>query len=252
MIEESPAMSIQLRVESPNPLLDEPIQASTPLLTETKIKAFHDKEKTDYLKRSLKMNLVDLESAAERADSENEKLFQEIIDPTPGLTVDDKIDIDNQFSFRDELNQDFDFSGSLKTRLDQILENARKKINSVAFPSPVIEEIPNITYPTSEITTEDIYIDDSLKDLVKPIYFPQPTTDDRSDFEIDIGKNEMILFKSSSLTIANIYKEDLHNILNKIIEDLDLNLTETLMSASNIQDTKQNKKNFKTTCKKIK
>ena len=131
------------------------------------------------------------------------------------------------------------------------MQEAREKINSIAFPSPAIEEIPNNTYPPSEITTEDIYIDDSLRDLAKPIYFPQPSTDDRCDFEIDIGENEMILFKSPSLTIASVYKKELRNILNKIIEDLDLNLTETLMSASDIQDTKQKKNNFKTTHKKI-
>ena len=62
----------------------------------------------------------------------------------------------------------------------------------------------------------------------------------------------MILFKSPSLTIASVYKKELRNILNKIIEDLDLNLTETLMSASDIQDANQNKKIFKTTHKKIK
>ena len=118
------------------------------------------------------------------------------------------------------------------------MQEAREKINSIAFPSPAIEEIPDNTYPPSEITKEDIYIDDSLRDLAKPIYFPQPSTDDRRDFEIDIGENEMILFKPPSLTIAGVYKKELQNILNKIIEDLDLNLTEILMSASDIQDTK--------------
>ena len=120
------------------------------------------------------------------------------------------------------------------------MQEAREKINSIAFPSPAIEEIPNNTYPPSEITTEDIYIDDSLRDLAKSIYFLQPSTDDRRDFEIDIGENETI-FKSPSLTIASVYKKQLRNILNKIIEDLDLNLTETLTSASDIQDTKQKK-----------
>ena len=133
-----------------------------------------------------------------------------------------------------------------------MLQEARKKINSIAFPSPAIEEIPNNTYPPCEITTEDIYIDDSLRDLAKPIYFPQPSTDNRRDFEIDIGENEMMLFKSPSLTIASVYKKELRNILNKTIKDLDVNLTETLMSTSYIQDTKQKKINFKTTHKKIK
>ena len=145
---------------------------------------------------------------------------------------------DEQFSYRDDPNQDYTLPSPLKTRLDDILQEAREKINSIAFPSPAIEEIPNNTYPPSEITTEDIYIDDSLRDLAKPIYFPRPSTDDRRGFEIDIGENKMILFKSPSLTIASVYKKELQNILNKIIEDLDLNLTETLMSASDIQDTK--------------
>ena len=56
---ESPAMEIQLGVEPEQ--LDEPIQASTPL-TEKESRAFHDKEKTAYLKKTLKLNAVDLES----------------------------------------------------------------------------------------------------------------------------------------------------------------------------------------------
>ena len=55
---ESPAMEIQLGVEPEQ--LDEPIQASTPL-TEKEIRAFHDKEKMDYLKKTLKLNALELE-----------------------------------------------------------------------------------------------------------------------------------------------------------------------------------------------
>ena len=241
-------MEIQLGVEPEQ--LDEPIQASTPL-TEKEIRAFQDKEKTDYLKNTLKLNAVDLESAAEVADSVNEKLFQEIINPTPGLTLDDQMNVDEQFSYRDDPNQDYTLPSPLKTRFDDIFQEAREKINSIAFPSPGIEEIPNNTYQPSEIMTEDIYIDNILRDLAKPIYFPQPCTDNRRDFEIDIGENEMILFKSPSLTIASVYKKELRNILNKIIEDLDLNLTETLMSTSDIQDTKQKKLILKQLIKRL-
>ena len=42
-------MEIQLEVEPEQS--DEPIQASTPL-TEKEIRAIHDKEKTDYLKKN--------------------------------------------------------------------------------------------------------------------------------------------------------------------------------------------------------
>ena len=189
---------MQIRLGEEPEMSEKPMQTSTPL-TEKDIKAFHDKEKMDYLKKAMKLNTVELESAAEVADSENEKLFQEIINPTPGL----------------------------------------------------IEEIPNSTYPPSEITTEDIYIDDSFQDLAKSIYFPQPSTDDRRDFKIDIAENGMLLFKSPSLTIASVHKKELRKILDKIIEDLDLNLTETLMPTSDIQDTKQKKVILKQLIKRL-
>ena len=62
----------------------------------------------------------------------------------------------------------------------------------------------------------------------------------------------MLLFKSPSLTIASVHKKELQRILNKIIEGLDLNLTETLMSASNIQDIKQKKVILKQLIKRLK
>ena len=233
--EEVPAIT-----ETPIKLPSEPIQTSTPL-TETEINSLYDQEKNNYLKSSLQINSVDVESAVERADIENEKLFQEIIDPTPGLIVDNKIDVDKVNS-KDESSEDFIFSDSLKARLSQTIEKARQKINSISFTSPAIEDIPNNTiYPKEEIKAEDIYIDDSLKDLARLIYFPQPSTDNGEDFKVDVVKNEMILFKSPSLTIVSIYKEDLNNILQNIIDDLDLNLKDMLMSPKDTQDTKQKK-----------
>ena len=246
---ESPAMQIQLR-EEPE-MSEEPIQASTPL-TEKDIKAFHDKKKTDYLKTAIKLNTIELESAVAVANSESEKLFEETINPTPSLKLDDKINVNEQFSYRSNLDQDYTLPNPLRSRLDDMLHEAREKINSLVFPPPSIEEIPNSTYPPSEITTEDIYIDDSFQDLAKPIYFPQPSTDDRQDFKIDVAENEMLLFKSPSLTIVSVYKKELREILDKIIEDLDLHLTETLMSASDIQDTKQKKVILKQLIKRLK
>ena len=73
----------------------------------------------------------------------------------------------------------------------------------------------------------------------EPLYFPQPSTDDRKDFEINVPESEMIVFKSPSLTFASVEKKELKTMLNKIIEDLDLNLKQTLMSKSNKTETKQ-------------
>ena len=163
----------------------------------------------------------------------------------PRLVVDDDISVDTQFSFKNsDLDTSFTLSDTVKTRLDDILEDARKKISSVDFPPEAIEEdIPNDPlYPLSQIKTEDIYIDDSLRDLLypgEPIYFPQPSTNNSKDFEINVPKNEMIVFKSLSLTFAGVEKKELKTVLNNIIEDLGLNLEQTLMSKSDKTETKQ-------------
>ena len=186
----------------------------------------------------MKLNQIDLESASEVADSENEALIEEIINRMPGLVVDKEISADTQFTFKNsDLDTSFTLSDTLKTRLDDILENARKRVSSINFPPEAIEEkIPNNPlYPLSQIKTEDIYIDDSLRDLLspgEPLYFPQSSTDNRKDFEINVPESEMIVFKSSSLTFANVEKKELKTILNNIIEDLGLNIKQTLMSKS--------------------
>ena len=43
------------------------------------------------------------------------------------------------------------------------------------------------------------------------LYFPQPSTDDRKDFEINIPESEIIVFKSSSLTFASVQKKRIKN-----------------------------------------
>ena len=119
-----------------------------------------------------------------------------------------------------------------------------KKISSVSFaPEAIEEDIPNDPlYPSSQIKTEDIYIENSLRDLIypaEPIYFPQPSTDDRKYFEINVADNETIVFKSPSLTFASVEKKELKTVLNKIIEDLGLNCKQTLISKSGKAETKQ-------------
>ena len=83
----------------------------------------------------MKINQINLESTAEVADSENEMLFDEIINPTPDETVDDDIHInDTQFDFQNsDLDISFRLNGSLKARLDEIVQDAREKVSSVKY-----------------------------------------------------------------------------------------------------------------------
>ena len=110
------------------------------------------------------------------ADANSEALIEEI----------------NQLDFQ---NSDFDTSFTLSNtrqeRIDVILEKARSKVSSLKFPGEATVEIPNdLLYPLSQIKIEDIYIDDSLKDILypcDPIFLPQPSTDDRKDFELHVS-----------------------------------------------------------------
>ena len=56
------------------------------------------------------------------------------------------------------------------------------------------------------------------------MFFLQPSTDDRKDFELNASGDDLIVFKSPVLTIVSIAQKDLNDSLDKIIEDLDLNL----------------------------
>ena len=91
----------------------------------------------------MKLNQTDLESVSEVADSENDILVQEIINATPGLVVDNDINIDMQFSFKNsDLDISFALSNTLKSKLDNMLDSARNKISSVNFPPAAVENIP--------------------------------------------------------------------------------------------------------------
>ena len=237
---ESPAMQIQLGTEESDIEHEpKPAEFSTPLKIE-EINEFYDRQKYEVLKKQIKINQINLESTAEVADSENEMLFDEIINPTPDQIVHDDINVNTQFDFQNsDLDTSFRLNGSLKARLDEILQDAREKLSSVKYPPEPVEDIPND--PLYQITTEDIYIDDSLTGMLNQeknkLYFIN-STDNRKDFEINIPDYEMIVFKLPSLTFTATAKSKLKTLLNNIVEDLDLNLDLMMMKADKT-DTKQ-------------
>ena len=71
------------------------------------------------------------------------------------------------------------------------------------------------------------------------MFFPQPSTGDRKDFELNVSGDELIVFKSPALTVVSIAKKDLKDALDKIIEALDVNIKQTLMSKDDRTETKQ-------------
>ena len=90
--------------------------------------------------------------------------------------------------------------------------------------------------------TEDIYIDDSLRDMLypnEPVYFPQPSTDNRKDFELNVSGDDLIIFKSPTLNYVGVDKKEFEDFFDNIIKDLNLNLKETLISEENKIEEKQ-------------
>ena len=228
----SPEMKIQ-KGEEDKEIETKPkqIDASTPF---KRLEESYQTEKETFLKTALTINQIDLERATDAADAGSEALFEETINPTPGYVIDDKVNVNTQFDFQ---NSDLDTSFKLGNT------QARLRVSNLKFPGEATVDIPNDdSYSDSKIVAEDIYIDDSLKDMLypgDPIYFLQPSTDDRKIFELNVSGDDLIILKSPILNFVRVAKEDFRDFFDKIIEDLDLNLEETLMSEEEKTEKKQ-------------
>lgn len=165
------------------------------------------------------------------AEESNKSVINEIINPTPSLIVDEAMNIDNQIDYKNnDLDTTFKSPDSLQKRLDNVLDLTRKKANSVKFTvGKPTEEILNdpLSSEKSDIKTEDFFIDYSYSILLKDgNFFPQPSTDDRKDFEVKVGRDDLIVYKSPTLTTVNIARKDFKSLLENIIEDLNLNISQ--------------------------
>ena len=142
------------------------------MLSEKQIKETYDNAKEDYLKTAIKINKTDLDAAVENADEKNEKIISDVIDPTPGLFVNDQLNLEDHFKYKSNvIERSFNVAKQLQQRLDNILETMIKKNWSPIedLMQQPIEHITNNPLNNGKtndiIKTEDIYIDDSLKDI---------------------------------------------------------------------------------------
>ena len=173
----SPEMKIQ-KGEEEEEIESEPKpnEFSTPLKKE-EIEEIYNEQKKNFLKTALKINQTDLETATDMADADSEALIDEIINTTPGFVVDNALNVDTQLDFQSsDLDTSFILSNTLQERLNNILQKTRIKVSSLKFPGEATVDIPNHSlYPHIQIKTEDIYIANSLRDMLYPgelMYFP--------------------------------------------------------------------------------
>ena len=208
-------------------MLPKPLFSSTPLKTKETNKIY-DEKKENYLQTAITINKTDLDAAFENAEESNKEVANDIIDPTPGLIVDNTLNLDKQFEYNsNDLERTFDLSNQVQERLDKLLslmkENTRPSIDMWMTEKPT-EELPNnpLSSKKRDIKTEDIYIDDNYLHNIQ--FFHKPSTDDRKDFEIKVGGDDLIVYKSLMLTTVNISRKNLKDTLNNILEDLNANI----------------------------
>ena len=94
----SPKMKIQ-RGEEEIETEPEPIQFSTPLKKE-EIEEIYDKQKETFLQMALTINQTDLETALGITDTNSKTLVEKIVNLTPGLVVDNAVNVDTQLDFK--------------------------------------------------------------------------------------------------------------------------------------------------------
>ena len=216
---------------------------STPLKSKKEINKTYDDSKEEYLKTAITTNKTDLDAAIENTDDKNKKIVSDITDPMPGLFVDDKLNLENQFEYE---SNDIDKNLNLLRDLQDCLNNILLLMKEIQPPiekiiQKLIELIPNnpfLNYKKidEEIETEDIYISDSYTDNYSK--FPPVSTDDRKDFKIEINGGDLIAFKSPSLTTVDVSKTQLKESLNNILEDLNAN-------KKDFTDQQNKRRNFK-------
>ena len=118
----------QKKISPPPP----PRFTSTPLKSEKEINKTYDDSKEEYLKTAITINKTDLDAAIENTDkknkNKNKKIVSDIIDPMPGLFVDDKLNLENQFEYKsNDIDENLNLSRDLQDRLDNILLLMKEK-----------------------------------------------------------------------------------------------------------------------------
>ena len=137
-----------------------------PLLTAKEIETKRNKANDDFIRTSMQMSKNELDAANEVADQENKELIKGIIDPAPGLFIDDELK-PNEQNFKNTTDNVFNRPPQVQQQLD---ETMFKKIMKKRIIKPTPPEIiPNVVPKT-----EDFFIDDNEFDSFKK---PEPITE---------------------------------------------------------------------------
>ena len=135
-----------------NPPTSPPPYVPPPLLTEKEREIEKNKSNEEFIKTFLLMSKDKLHAANESTDQKNKKIIKGIIDPTPGLFVDDQLK-PNEQNFQNTTGNVFNLPPQVQQQLN---EAVFKKI----IKNPTIQPTPPEIIPNIDLKTEDFFIDD--------------------------------------------------------------------------------------------
>ena len=180
-----------------------------PLTTNEIEKNYEDKQK-QYFETAITLNQTKIDTAIENAEESNKETILEMIDPTPGQVVIDTFNPNDQHlqSLQDDFT--YKFLNQIQQKLTDILSEVKEKTKKINIMTPKpTEKIPNDPLSYENIETEDLYFeDDYFKPTEAKITFTQLSPKDRKDFEINVGGDELIVFKSPILKTVNISRKE--------------------------------------------
>ena len=180
-----------------------------PLTTNEIEKNYEDKQK-QYFETAITLNQTNTDTAIKNVEESNKETISEMIDPTPGQIFIDTFNSHDQHL--QSLQDDFTYKlpNQIQQKLTNILSEVKEKTkkNNTMAPKPT-EKIPNDPLSYENIETEDLYFeDDYFKPTEAKITFTQLSPKDRKDFEINVGGDELIVFKSPILKTVNISRKE--------------------------------------------
>ena len=164
---------LQNKIKPPAP---PPAYSPPPLLTTNEIKAARERINAEFLKKSLLLNKDQLDASNEAADQKNKKIIKDIIDPTPGLFIDNKLNANDQI-FKNTIDNVF----NLLPQVQQLFNNTvfKKTKTEPIFETTTQEHILNIPEQTVRKMVDFFIDDDEFDEYKKPetICIKQPSTD---------------------------------------------------------------------------
>ena len=137
-IQEDLEMYLKKEKKTPKP---HPPYTSTPPINEKEINKIYNETKEDCLETAITINKTNLDAASENADEKNKKIISKIINPTPGLFVDNQLNLEYQFKYKsNNIERSFALTNQTQQRLDNAL---RMMIKNNRPPAEMIKQKTN-------------------------------------------------------------------------------------------------------------